>query len=71
MTILSAARYYSVKAMRKALLTLFVAAGALWAQSTPFFFLQFSDPQFGMYEKNAGFSQEQANLDFALPPPIV
>jgi 3',5'-cyclic AMP phosphodiesterase CpdA len=52
--------------MRKALLILLATATALLSQNTSFFFLQFSDPQFGMYEKNAGFSQEQANLDFAI-----
>src|SRR5882757_1928134 len=31
-----------------------------------FFFLQMSDPQFGMYTGNASFAQESANLEFAI-----
>ncbi len=31
-----------------------------------FVFLQMSDPQFGMYTKDAGFEQETANFDFAI-----
>ncbi len=37
-------------------------AGALSAQT----FLQMSDPQFGMYTKNAGFEHETANFEFAI-----
>lgn len=36
------------------------------AATAPYFFLQFSDPQFGMYEENRGFAQETANLEFAV-----
>jgi predicted phosphodiesterase len=32
----------------------------------PFFFLQFSDPQFGMYAKDADFQHEQANFEFVI-----
>lgn len=32
----------------------------------PFFFLQLSDPQLGMYAKDADSMQEQTNLDFAI-----
>src|ERR1700761_2262952 len=46
---------------------------ALWVLSTtsafaarPWFFIQMSDPQFGMYENNAGFAQETANFEFAI-----
>lgn len=49
----------------KILRTLFcglVAAGALCSQS----FLQMSDPQFGMYLKDAGFAHETVNFDFAI-----
>ena len=43
----------------------------LWAwlaQAAPasYFFLQFSDPQFGMYEEKRGFVQETANFEFAV-----
>jgi 3',5'-cyclic AMP phosphodiesterase CpdA len=33
---------------------------------SPFFFIQLTDPQFGMYSANAGFEQESANLRFAV-----
>ena len=32
----------------------------------PIFFVQMSDPQFGMYSKNAEFNQETANFEFAI-----
>ena len=35
-------------------------------QSEHYFFLQMSDPQFGMYTKNRDFSQETANYEFAI-----
>lgn len=39
-----------------------VAAGTLPAQT----FIQMSDPQFGMYEKNQGFGHETTNFEFAV-----
>ncbi len=48
--------------MRLLLATLLLT-GALAAQS-PRFFIQGSDPQFGMYTKDAGFAQETANFEF-------
>ena len=36
------------------------------APAAPFFFIQLTDPQFGMYSGNAGFEQETANLEFAV-----
>jgi serine/threonine-protein phosphatase CPPED1 len=36
------------------------------APLAPFFFIQLTDPQFGMVENNAGFAQETANLEFAV-----
>ena len=53
---------------------LFVAVlAASWAAvrtqaqaSPPFFFLQFSDPQFGMYTKDQGFAQETVNFEMAI-----
>src|SRR6266498_3935999 len=32
----------------------------------PFFFLQFSDPQFGMFTADKDFAQETANFEFAI-----
>jgi len=47
--------------IRPILLTL-ALAGTLGAQT----FLQMSDPQFGMFSKNANFEHETANFDFAI-----
>src|SRR5260370_16317944 len=44
--------------------TTLAVPGAASAQDL--FFLQMSDPQFGMYTANAGFAQESANLEFAI-----
>src|SRR3984885_4093482 len=56
--------------MMKTLLSLLVIGiglvvpGAASAQD--FFFLQMSDPQFGMYTANVSFAQESANLEFGI-----
>ncbi|MGH9663009.1 MAG: metallophosphoesterase [Bryobacteraceae bacterium] len=36
------------------------------ARAADFFFLQMSDPQFGMYANNRNFAQETANFEFAI-----
>jgi predicted MPP superfamily phosphohydrolase len=41
-------------------------ADTLWQSSSAFFFLQFSDPQFGMFTDNKDFAQETANFEFAI-----
>jgi 3',5'-cyclic AMP phosphodiesterase CpdA len=46
-----------------------LAALALFSpllNATDLFFVQMSDPQFGMYSNNADFSQETANFEFAI-----
>jgi 3',5'-cyclic AMP phosphodiesterase CpdA len=59
-----------------AALTLALAACRI-ASAQELFFIQMSDPQFGMYTANAGFDQETANFEFAiatanrLHPPFV
>lgn len=40
--------------------------GARLEAAEPFFFIQLSDPQFGMYAANANFEQETANFEFAI-----
>ena len=50
--------------MRPLLLSLSLAAAAL--AQRPFFFIQMSDPQFGMYADNRGFEHETANFEFAI-----
>ena len=44
--------------------------GAGWTAQAPadapFFFLQFSDPQFGMFTADKDFAQETANFEFAI-----
>jgi len=47
-----------------AALLAFGVAGAEAAE--PLFFIQLSDPQFGMYARNADFRQETANFEFAI-----
>ncbi len=41
-------------------------ADRAWQTSAAFFFLQFSDPQFGMFTDNKDFAQETANFEFAV-----
>ena len=59
------------------LVSIFLAAGVLLPQDAGFFFIQMSDPQFGMYTKDRDFGQETANYEFAiatanrLKPPFV
>lgn len=36
------------------------------AQEQPYYFIQLSDPQIGMYSENKSFEQETANLEFAV-----
>jgi D-aminopeptidase len=45
---------------------LLAASIPLAAQSQPWFFIQMSDPQFGMYSTNQGFEQETVNFEFAI-----
>ena len=53
--------------MRRIVLFLIAAALAWGADGgPPFFFIQMSDPQFGMYAKDANFAQETANFEFAI-----
>jgi len=44
---------------------LFALTLTLKAQNPPFF-IQMSDPQFGMYSANADFAQETVNFEFAI-----
>jgi 3',5'-cyclic AMP phosphodiesterase CpdA len=41
-------------------------AALSWGQQQPIFFVQMSDPQFGMYTDNQDFAQETANFEFAI-----
>lgn len=45
---------------------LVVISGSVALAADPFFFLQASDPQFGMFTNNAGFAQETANWEFVI-----
>ncbi len=49
--------------MRLATLALLCAVAA---HADSYFFIQMSDPQFGMYAENRGFEQETANFEFAI-----
>jgi D-aminopeptidase len=52
--------------MRFRLAALILCAAATAFGAEPWFFIQMSDPQFGMYERNRGFEHETANFDFAI-----
>jgi DNA repair exonuclease SbcCD nuclease subunit len=43
-----------------------VLLGACLVRAESYFFIQMSDPQFGMYAKDRGFEQETANFEFAI-----
>jgi 3',5'-cyclic AMP phosphodiesterase CpdA len=43
-----------------------LVAGARQAPAPPFFFVQMTDPQFGMFTSDADFSQETLNLELAI-----
>lgn len=52
---------------RPLIFALWCAAAAVTAAAEqPFFFVQLTDPQFGMYAKDADFAQETANFEFAV-----
>src|SRR5436190_258702 len=54
-------------ATRWVLTVLFCVAGLpAVAAAQPFFFIQLSDPQFGMFTGNKDFAQETANFEFAV-----
>jgi serine/threonine-protein phosphatase CPPED1 len=48
------------------LIVLALLLGASTWCAEPFFFIQLSDPQFGMYAGDRGFAQESANFEFAI-----
>src|ERR1051325_11469402 len=56
--------YFSLKRVLSLLLWLALVRSASAAE--PFFFIQLSDPQFGMYTTNKDFAQETANFEFAV-----
>jgi 3',5'-cyclic AMP phosphodiesterase CpdA len=56
--------YFSLKRVLSLLLWLALVRSASAAE--PFFFIQLSDPQFGMYTTNRDFVQETANFEFAV-----
>lgn len=45
---------------------LFLISGRTAGAAEPFFFIQLSDPQFGMFTGNKDFAQETANFEFAV-----
>ena len=53
-----------IKRLTVVALLLFQAASAIAAE--PFFFIQLSDPQFGMFTNDKDFAQETANFEFAV-----
>lgn len=51
---------------RLLILLLWLASIRFGSAAAPFFFIQLSDPQFGMYTTNRDFVQESANFEFAV-----
>jgi len=51
---------------RLLLIGLFLLPVLSWSQQEPVFFVQLSDPQFGMFTDNKDFVQETANFEFAI-----
>ena len=47
-------------------MTLTLAVGAQAPAPASFFFLQFSDPQFGMFTADKDFAQETVNFEMAI-----
>ena len=47
-------------------LIMLLAGGRLATAAEPFFFIQLTDPQFGMFTTNRDFAQETANFEFAV-----
>jgi serine/threonine-protein phosphatase CPPED1 len=47
-------------------LTLFVAGASIMRGAEPWFFIQLSDPQLGMFTENRDFVQDAANFEFAV-----
>src|SRR3974377_1043375 len=43
-----------------------ILAGLCHARAQSYFFIQMSDPQFGMYSQNHGIEQETINFEFAI-----
>lgn len=54
------------RSLRLPLGALLLLPALTWAQAQPTYFVQLSDPQFGMYTENKDFVQETANLEFVV-----
>ena len=54
------------KSMTGLFAAMLVASGLMAVAAEPFFFIQLSDPQFGMFTGNKDFAQETANFEFAV-----
>src|SRR5512138_3178965 len=48
------------------MVAMLLASCVLAGAAEPFFFIQLSDPQFGMFTGNKDFAQETANFEFAV-----
>jgi predicted phosphodiesterase len=61
-----AERWFVPAARRISMAALLLLHVAAVMGAEPFFFIQLSDPQFGMYTTNKDFAQETANFEFAV-----
>ena len=55
-----------LKSMTGLLAATLVSSGLMAGAAEPFFFIQLTDPQFGMFTGNKDFAQETANFEFAV-----
>src|SRR5262245_2148477 len=55
-----------LRSMAGLLAAMLMASGLMAGAAEPFFFIQLSDPQFGMFTGNKDFAQETANFEFAV-----
>jgi serine/threonine-protein phosphatase CPPED1 len=56
----------SIHILRRLILSAVLLPVLSWGQQQPIYFVQMSDPQFGMYTENRDFTQETANFEFAI-----
>jgi 3',5'-cyclic AMP phosphodiesterase CpdA len=55
-----------LRSMTGLIAAMLMASGLMAGAAEPFFFIQLSDPQFGMFTGNKDFAQETANFEFAV-----
>src|SRR5262245_49691371 len=59
-------KWWMSRTLRSLVLAWILAASISLSAAEPFFFIQLTDPQFGMCTTNRDFAQETANFEFAV-----